>query len=82
MIFSRKPADPYRDPYHDSLQWTRQHQRLFSGHQVPRNRETIEILPVNFYILKLCKSNNFALGTVTRQSQGVICFCVLLVTVK
>ena len=69
-IFLRKPADPYPDPYHDSLQWTRQHQRPFSGHQVPRNRETIGKVPVKFSSLKLCKPNNFALGTVIRQYPG------------
>ena len=67
MLFSRKTADPYPDPYHDSLQWTRQHQRLFSGYKVPGNRETIGILPVNFSVLKLCKFNSFALGTVIQQ---------------
>ena len=64
MLFSRKTADPYPDPYHDSIQWTRQHQRLFPGHQVPEIRETIRNPPVKFSSLKLCKSNNFALGTV------------------
>ena len=78
MIFSRKPADPYRDPYHDRLQWTGQHQRLFSGCQVPRNRETLGNLPVKFIALKLYKSNNFALDSVIRQLQGLFVFLVLL----
>ena len=73
VFFREIPTDPYRDPYHDCLQWTRQYQRLFFGHPVPKMRETIGNLPVKFSSFKLCKSNSFALGTVIRQPQGFIC---------
>ena len=72
--FSRNPTDPYRDPYYDSSQWTRQHQRLFSGYQVPGNRKIIGNLSVKFSALKLCKSNNIALDTVIGQLPGRFCF--------
>ena len=72
--FPRTPADPYRDPYHDSLQWTEQYKRLSSVYQASQNPEIIGNRPVKFPSLKLCKFNNFALGTVTRQPQGIICF--------
>ena len=56
--FSRKPADPYRDPYHDRIQWTGWFQEPLSGRQVPKIRETIGNLPVEISSPQLCKSNS------------------------
>ena len=48
VIFYRKPAAPYRDQYHDRIQWTGQHHRFFLGHQALKNRGTIGNISVKY----------------------------------
>ena len=66
-----KSADPYRDPYADSIQWTRHHKPATIGFQLRKFRETFRISPTKYSAPNLCRSNNDAHGAVTRQHRGL-----------